>query len=95
MFYYLTKRQNILPIGLYRLAGCKDNKFPYVCTNPDPQTKLSEKDMIFVLAQNTPSELSKFKILFILNSLYCKILIFFYCKYNICIIISCFYYLMF
>lgn len=48
-----------MPIGLYRYKGCKDNQFPYVCTNPDPQTILGEKDKVFVLAQNTPSELSK------------------------------------
>lgn len=48
-----------MPIGLYRYKGCKDNQFPYVCTNPDPQTILGDKDKVFVLAQNTPSELSK------------------------------------
>lgn len=54
-----------MPLGLYRQSGLRDNKFPYVCTNPDPQTILSENDKIFVLAQNTPSELSKKLMIFL------------------------------
>ncbi len=47
-----------MPLGLYRLPGCTDNKYPYVCTNPDANRILTDKDMIFVLAQNPPSDSS-------------------------------------
>jgi len=53
---YLTKHQNILTLALYRLTGCKDNLSPYVITNPDPKTILTDKDVIFILSQFTPGK---------------------------------------
>eukprot|EP01017_Pseudomicrothorax_dubius_P029850 TRINITY_DN3664_c0_g2_i1.p1 TRINITY_DN3664_c0_g2~~TRINITY_DN3664_c0_g2_i1.p1 ORF type:complete len:193 (+),score=44.28 TRINITY_DN3664_c0_g2_i1:192-770(+) len=40
------------------MPGARDNKFPYVCTNPDPQTILTDKDLLFILSQFTPSSQS-------------------------------------
>jgi hypothetical protein len=56
LFKYLIKKQNILCLGLYRLTNCKDNKFPYIVTNPDPSTILSERDLVFILSQYNPPE---------------------------------------
>jgi hypothetical protein len=56
LFDYLTLKQNIVPLGLYRLPGCTDNKSPYVVTNPSPQTKITDKDYIFILAEKKPGD---------------------------------------
>jgi len=58
LFEYLTKTQNIVPLGLYRLPGVKGNKSPYVVTNPHPDTILTEKDLVFILSQKSPPESS-------------------------------------
>jgi hypothetical protein len=55
LFEYLTKYRNILPIGLYRRVGAtSDNMTPYVYTNPDPETKLSKYDAVFILSEKIP-----------------------------------------
>ena len=56
IFEYLTNHQNILPIGLYRKVGCKDNFHPYVVTNPDPETILTKFDILFILSDRSPPE---------------------------------------
>ena len=42
--------RNLIALGLYRLPGARDNKTPYVYTNPDQETLLTHKDKIFVLS---------------------------------------------
>lgn len=59
MFEYLSKYQNIIPLALYRQGGVKGNKLPYVVTNPDPETVISDKDVLFILSQKSPPASSK------------------------------------
>ncbi|CAD8157114.1 unnamed protein product [Paramecium pentaurelia] len=54
LFYHLVKMKQIVPLGLYRLAGATDNKVPYICTNPEPNTILTNKDIVLVLAKEMP-----------------------------------------
>ena len=42
--------KNIIPLGLYRLPGARDNDHPYIYTKPLPDTILTYRDKIFVLA---------------------------------------------
>ena len=44
--------KNIIPLGLYRLPGARDNNHPYIYTKPLPDTRLTHRDKIFVLAIN-------------------------------------------
>ena len=44
--------KNIIPLGLYRLPGARDNNHPYIYTKPVPDTRLTHRDKIFVLAIN-------------------------------------------
>jgi len=44
-------------IGLYRLEGATDNRYPYVYTNPDPKTTITYKDRVFVLGKEIPNDL--------------------------------------
>lgn len=46
-----------MAIGLYRLPGATDNKYPYVYTNPDPKTSITYKDRVFVLGKEIPNDL--------------------------------------
>ena len=46
-----------MSIGLYRLPGATDNKYPYVYTNPDPKTSITYKDRVFVLGKEIPNDL--------------------------------------
>jgi len=57
LFNYLTVERELLPLGLYRLPGATDNQHPYVYTNPEPSTKLSHRDKVFVLAANMSQDL--------------------------------------
>lgn len=59
LFNYLALERNLIPLGLYRLPGAVDNKNPYVYTNPDPDTKLTHRDKLFVLANQLPNDLCK------------------------------------
>ena len=54
LFLYLLDTCNLLPIGIYRLPGATDNRYPYVYTNPDPECRLSHKDKVFVLGKKEP-----------------------------------------
>jgi len=54
IFEYLSKYQHIIPVALYRLPGANGNKAPYVVTNPDPETILTQYDVLFILAQKVP-----------------------------------------
>lgn len=47
----------MVSIGLYRLPGATDNKYPYVYTNPDPKTSITYKDRVFVLGKEIPNDL--------------------------------------
>ena len=45
--------KSIIPLGLYRLPGARDNSHPYIYTKPLPDTRLTHRDKIFVLAINS------------------------------------------
>lgn len=42
LFEFLATVKNIVVLGLYRQVNCKDNKLPYVYTNPLHNTVLVE-----------------------------------------------------
>ena len=50
LFTELAENYNCIALGIYRLSGAKDNDHPYVYTNPRPDTRLTHRDRIFVLA---------------------------------------------
>jgi hypothetical protein len=50
----LTRKQNIIAIGLYRYPIIIDNIKPYIVTNPEPDTVLVDKDIVFVLSPLMP-----------------------------------------
>ncbi|EWS75923.1 calcium-activated potassium channel protein (macronuclear) [Tetrahymena thermophila SB210] len=56
LFCFLAARQDIIVIALYRLSLCKDNKLPYVWTNPDPETILTDRDICFIFSQTPPQD---------------------------------------
>jgi hypothetical protein len=56
LFKHLLEK-NLVAIGLYRLTGATDNKYPYVYTNPDPKTSITYKDRVFVLGKEIPNDL--------------------------------------
>jgi len=56
LFKHLLDK-NLVAIGLYRLEGATDNKYPYVYTNPDPKTTITYKDRVFVLGKEIPNDL--------------------------------------
>ena len=56
LFKFLLQR-DLLALGLYRLAGASDNKYPYVCTNPAATISLSVRDRVFVLGHHIRPEL--------------------------------------
>ena len=64
LFNYLSLERNLIPLALYRLPGAVDNKHPYVYTNPPPDTKLTHRDKVFVLAHQLPNDLSNYSILY-------------------------------
>jgi hypothetical protein len=68
LFEYLTKNQNIIPLGLYRLPGCNKNKTPYVVTNPEPNTELTNFDLCFILSQTNPPDTSMNFLTILINS---------------------------
>lgn len=41
LFGYLIKRRQIIALALYRHKKSKDNKIPYLWTNPDPEELLN------------------------------------------------------
>ena len=51
----MAKSKNIIAIGIYRYPGGDgDNLDPYIVTNPDKHTKLTENDLIYVLSPTMP-----------------------------------------
>ncbi len=59
LFMELAENHNCIALGIYRLPGAKDNDHPYVYTNPRPDTMLTHRDRIFVLAiDNAPLSLN-------------------------------------
>ena len=48
--------KGLIALGLYRLAGARDNQNSYVYTKPNPSTSLSHKDKIFVLGPESMKE---------------------------------------
>jgi len=56
LFSFLLDRQ-LLTLGLYRLPGANDNKYPYVYSNPDPKLPITMRDRVFVLGKNIPRDL--------------------------------------
>lgn len=50
--------QDLLILGLYRLPGATDNSYPYVYTNPNPNTKITARDKVFVLGLNIPDPIA-------------------------------------
>ncbi len=57
LFKFLLEKHNLVAIGLYRLPGASDNKYPYVCTNPTPSITITMRDRVFVLGNRIPREL--------------------------------------
>ena len=43
---------NLVILGMYRLPGARDNNTGYIYTKPKPQTKITHRDKVFVLATN-------------------------------------------
>jgi hypothetical protein len=55
--------ENLIALGLYRLPGARDNDNPYVYTNPKPDTRLTHRDRVFVLAiDNIATYLQKMQV---------------------------------
>jgi hypothetical protein len=48
LFLYLLEKKLII-MGLYRLKGATGNDYPYIYTNPDPDTLITHRDKAFVL----------------------------------------------
>lgn len=44
----------MIALGIYRLRGATDNEYPYVYTNPSPDTLVTHKDKVFVLGSEVP-----------------------------------------
>lgn len=63
LFEYLAER-GMIPIGLYRgvyanLIGAKNNRLPYVFTNPPADAQVYSVDRVFVLSQSPPRVATK------------------------------------
>ena len=56
LFKFLLDKR-LIALGLYRLPGAADNKYPYVCTNPSPNITITLRDRVFVLGYHIPREL--------------------------------------
>ena len=57
LFNYLVSEYNVLPLGMHRFPGSKDNTRPYVYTNPSRDTRITHNDKIFLLAHEMPDRL--------------------------------------
>ena len=44
-------------MALYRLKNATDNEYPYVYTNPLPETIVNHRDRVFVLGIEVPDDL--------------------------------------
>jgi len=47
---------NLVILGLYRLHGARDNNTGYIYTKPCAETKITHRDKVFVLAENSELE---------------------------------------
>jgi hypothetical protein len=56
LYKFLLER-NLVAIGLYRLPGANDNKYPYVYCNPHNKTNITYRDRVFVLGKDIPKDL--------------------------------------
>lgn len=56
LFDYLTRKQNIIALGLYRYPKIVDNTKPYIVTNPPPETTLVDRDIVFVVSPTMPDQ---------------------------------------
>ena len=56
LFKFLLEKR-LVALGLYRLPGASDNKYPFVSTNPAPHITISVRDRVFVLGNHISREL--------------------------------------
>lgn len=49
--------KKLITMGLYRLKGATDNEYPYVYSNPEHSTIITQRDRAFVLGIEIPPEL--------------------------------------
>lgn len=56
LFLYLLKKK-LICMALYRLRHATDNTYPYVYTNPLPETLVSHRDRAFVLGIEVSDDL--------------------------------------
>ena len=50
---------NLIPLGLYRLPGARDNNTAYVYTKPNLETRITHRDRVFVLSVDTINNVFK------------------------------------
>ena len=58
LYKYLLDK-GMVALGLYRLPGATDNTYPYVYTNPNPKTNVTQKDKVFVLGNNISKDFTE------------------------------------
>ena len=51
LFYHLLD-DKLITLGLYRLKGAVNNSYPFVYTNPEPDTIVTHRDKAFVVGYN-------------------------------------------
>ena len=51
-------QKDLVTLGLYRLPGANDNKYPYVYSNPNQNVTITMKDRVFVLGKKITPELT-------------------------------------
>jgi len=56
LFGYLLEKK-LVALGIYRLPGASDNKYPYVVCNPDPKINISVRDKVFVIGKRISNDL--------------------------------------
>lgn len=56
LFHYLLKKK-LICMALYRLRNATDNDYPYVYTNPEPDTIVNHRDRAFVLGIEVADDL--------------------------------------
>jgi len=55
--YKILLDRGLVTLGLYRLPGATDNNYPYVFSNPNQKTNVTQKDRVFVLGKDIPKDL--------------------------------------
>jgi len=51
LFNHLLE-DKLITLGLYRLRGAVGNSYPFIYTNPDPETVVTHRDKAFVVGNN-------------------------------------------